>query len=78
MSGNVLEWTRSLYGKYPYQPGSKRENFENKSDYRVLRGGSFLYGFGDARCAYRGDFHPGGLFDGMGFRVVFSPFISDL
>ncbi|MGH7494141.1 MAG: SUMF1/EgtB/PvdO family nonheme iron enzyme [bacterium] len=78
MSGNVWEWTRSLWGKYPYpddQEGRKqREHLgasEDKS--RVLRGGAFGNGGGGVRCAYRfrgGPDRQGGNF---GFRVAALP-----
>jgi formylglycine-generating enzyme required for sulfatase activity len=75
MAGNVWEWTRSLYGGYPYDPGDGREDLEAGQDVlRVLRGGSFLSVAWDVRCAFRGwgppDDRRGG--DG-GFRVVASP-----
>jgi iron(II)-dependent oxidoreductase len=56
MSGNVLEWSRSLWGDYPYpeEPalGDKREGLDNEGP-RVLRGGAFGYNPRLARCAYR-------------------------
>jgi formylglycine-generating enzyme required for sulfatase activity len=60
MSGNVWEWTRSLYGKIynqsdPYNPFDlRREELKAGDDIRrVLRGGSWDFNGGDARCAYR-------------------------
>jgi formylglycine-generating enzyme required for sulfatase activity len=44
MSGNVWEWTRSLWGPYPYSEERERRKRENpaRHDRRVLRGGAFL------------------------------------
>ncbi len=61
LSGNVWEWTRSLWGKdynlefkYPYQPGEQSENLKAPDNVaRVLRGGSFNNLADDARCASR-------------------------
>jgi formylglycine-generating enzyme required for sulfatase activity len=80
MAGNVWEWTRSLWGDHPYPADAaerrKREVLGTEAP-RVLRGGAFLnspYGVrGAARSlgpGYRGDYG--------GFRVVLSPFFSDL
>lgn len=86
MSGNVWEWTRSLWGEswkkpsycYPYDP-SDRENVEVPAQgLRVLRGGSVFFNSGHARCAYRNGLDPGGRNYSAGFRVVLSPFSSGL
>jgi formylglycine-generating enzyme required for sulfatase activity len=84
MSGNVWEWTRSLYRPYPYQPGDGREKLFTESEYQrsrqkdaqgqdvdyALRGGAFSNNAVSARCAYRyGDF-PNYWFRNYGFRVV--------
>ncbi|MBN1659779.1 MAG: SUMF1/EgtB/PvdO family nonheme iron enzyme [Anaerolineae bacterium] len=52
MAGNVWEWTNSLYRDYPYRADDGRED-PHLSDFRVLRGGSFLYYEVDARAASR-------------------------
>jgi formylglycine-generating enzyme required for sulfatase activity len=82
LSGNVWEWTRSLWGKdssYPYKPGASRENLDAPGDVpRVVRGGSFNYSRRGVRAACRdwdtSDFR----FNLIGFRVVVSPFSSGL
>jgi len=80
MSGNVWEWTRSLWGKdwdkpsykYPYEPKDKeREKLEAEREIRrVLRGGSFYSESGLARCAYRNWYNPDYRGWSLGFRVV--------
>lgn len=74
MSGNVWEWTRSLWRPYPYEPDSTREELAADADTgRVLRGGSWADNDELAlRCAFRdGNLPDDGYF---GFRVVVSPF----
>ena len=77
-SGNVWEWTRSLWAGYPYPvPGSQRKARErftsDNKDGMVMRGGSWVNESGGARCASRDWFYPdfGGLL--RGFRVSLSP-----
>ncbi|MGE0683978.1 MAG: SUMF1/EgtB/PvdO family nonheme iron enzyme, partial [Candidatus Binatia bacterium] len=63
MSGNVWEWTRSLWGEkweepkftYPYDPtDTRRENLSASNNIlRVLRGGAFWSSQRYARCASR-------------------------
>jgi formylglycine-generating enzyme required for sulfatase activity len=77
MSGNVWEWTRSLWGKdytlefkYPYQLGEKSENLNAPDNVsRVLRGGSFLDRSNGTRCSYRGWYSPNRSDGYYGFRV---------
>lgn len=69
MAGNVWEWTRSLFKLYPYSPGDGRE-FLNSTENRVRRGGSWDYGAGDARAAYRLHGRPDVLYEFNGFRLV--------
>ena len=79
MSGNVWEWTRSLWGGYPYpKTGVERQAREDLSadSPRVLRGGSFDYIPEFMRCAYRYFRFPVDRANAVGFRVVVSPFFS--
>jgi Sulfatase-modifying factor enzyme 1 len=79
MSGNVWEWTRSLWGKdwqkpifrYPYHPDDGREALEASDDiHRVLRGGSFWNRHQFVRCAYRNRNDPQNVNNNVGFRIV--------
>ena len=63
MSGNVWEWTRTIWDegkyKYPYQAEDGRENMDRGDDItRVLRGGSFYLNVDLARCACRFGYYP--------------------
>jgi formylglycine-generating enzyme required for sulfatase activity len=73
MSGNVWEWTRSIYKDYPYDPHDGRENLADKENGRVLRGGAFFNLSGYARCSVRGYGTPGYRSSSGGFRLVVSP-----
>lgn len=78
MSGNVWEWTRSVWGDYPYPADAAglaaREYLEVREGvHRVRRGGAFFSSPRSARCAARlrgGPYPHGG---GMGCRVVIRP-----
>jgi formylglycine-generating enzyme required for sulfatase activity len=79
LSGNVWEWTRSLWGKdwekpdfgYPYDPSDGREDLEVESDVlRVLRGGAFDDDQERVRCAYRGRGYAFNRLNVIGFRVI--------
>lgn len=71
LSGNVWEWTGSLYRPYPYDGADGRNDPEAEGP-RVVRGGSWGYSQWDARCAVRGWFGPGDFLSNIGFRVVAS------
>jgi len=74
MAGNVWEWTRSLYLRYPYDPSDEQKNLEAGRDvHRVLRGGAFSYVARDVRCASRMRIFPSDRIRSIGFRVVASP-----
>jgi len=77
MTGNVWEWTSSLWGpeferpkyRYPYDAIDGRED-PNSSGRRVIRGHSFRPDEGNPRCDIRGYPDPGSMEDFIGFRVV--------
>ncbi|MGH8068966.1 MAG: SUMF1/EgtB/PvdO family nonheme iron enzyme [Candidatus Entotheonellia bacterium] len=78
MSGNVWEWTRSLWGDYPYptdQPEQvQRENHKaDRIKPRVLRGGAFYSNRWQVRCASRNRDYPYFRNRYFGFRVVVLP-----
>jgi formylglycine-generating enzyme required for sulfatase activity len=70
MTGNVWDWTSSLYRPYPYQTIDGRENSISEPDRGVVRGGSWNDSQNDAHASYRLNFHPSGRYHGIGFRVV--------
>ena len=58
LAGNVWEWTRSLYGTYPYPANNSPDQVKKREDLdstvpRVLRGGAFDCNRRDARSASR-------------------------
>jgi formylglycine-generating enzyme required for sulfatase activity len=82
MSGNVWEWTLSLWGRasaqpsflYPYDPADGRENQDAPPEiFRVLRGGPYLVGSRHIRCSYRGRAQASSWNEFIGFRVVAAP-----
>ncbi|MCA9471774.1 MAG: SUMF1/EgtB/PvdO family nonheme iron enzyme [Nitrospirales bacterium] len=79
MSGNVWEWTRSVWREEGYpidQEGWKKQEdlAASQESPRVVRGGSFGFTDFDLRCAVRSSFHPVIRYGDLGFRVVVSPF----
>lgn len=76
MSGNVWEWTHSLYEEYPYVVNDGRENENDKLTsrlYRVQRGGSFIDDGGFANCTFRNFPANALLGNNIGFRIVIAP-----
>ena len=87
LSGNVWEWTRSLWGRdfskptfpYPYRKDKDRENESAPDDIaRVLRGGAFDNTADGVRCAPRYRHYPLNRFTYFGFRCVCAPNTSGL
>ena len=75
MSGNVWEWVSSLY--LPYQDdriwGDNREDGENRTDVRVLRGGSWYNDDINLRAPIRDWSFPDNSNLNVGFRCARSP-----
>jgi formylglycine-generating enzyme required for sulfatase activity len=78
LSGNVWEWTRTPWGRYPY-PTNQRARIrhgnlqEAREMPRVLRGGPFHYNSELVRCACRFIDSPSLWLRLVGFRVVVRP-----
>jgi formylglycine-generating enzyme required for sulfatase activity len=73
MSGNVWEWTSSIYTDYPYNAADGREvdGSTDSSSKRVLRGGSWFHTGSDLlRSAARYEAHPNFTDYVIGFRCV--------
>jgi len=68
MSGNAWEWTSTIW----------RDNYDNyvpdetsaSAASRVIRGGSYINGAKEARCAYRNKYNPANHDQYVSFRVV--------
>ncbi|HEX3128648.1 MAG TPA: SUMF1/EgtB/PvdO family nonheme iron enzyme [Thermoanaerobaculia bacterium] len=70
MSGNVLEWTRSIWNVE-----DDREAIPGTSDSdRLMRGGSYFFGASQARCAFRNFYSAVHRHPSIGFRIVVLPF----
>lgn len=84
-SGNVWEWTRSLWRinrsqpffGYPYDPEDGRENLEaRRGEFRIVRGGSFYSPAHSIRCARWYGYGPDECAENVGFRVALVPSCS--
>jgi formylglycine-generating enzyme required for sulfatase activity len=72
MSGNIWEWTHSLYQDYPYRTDEGRED-RFAAGRRTLRGGAWNSYHRYARVSYRGHNHPDYFNVVIGVRVVVGP-----
>lgn len=82
LSGNVWEWTSSLWGSqaeapdfaYPYRPEDGREALDAPPTVaRILRGGSYIQDETYGRCAVRGRLSPHLRLRDCGLRLVCVP-----
>ena len=71
MVGNVWEWTRSTYFKYPYITSDGREIIDISQRF-VLRGGSFEENHQNARCSSRLAIGMNFPAKNRGFRIAIS------
>ena len=85
MSGNVGEWCRTRWRdekgrEYPQLwADDERENLAgDRYVWRILKGGSWYDNGEELRCAFRHRYLPYNGYLDVGFRVVVSPFFSDL
>jgi len=69
MHGNVWEWVWDWFGEFDAEPASNPTGAA-ASDFRVLRGGSWVDPPEHARSVLRGGFYPGYWLESGGFRVV--------
>jgi formylglycine-generating enzyme required for sulfatase activity len=69
MSGNLWEWTSTVYRFYPYSPDDGRES-QNEFFSRVVRGGSWVSDQAMVRSANRAAFEPAQRDPNNGFRCV--------
>lgn len=71
MSGNVWQWTSSIFSPYPYDASDGREDLDAPGP-RVVRGGAWLYSRRLARCSAREGYQPDVKSHTVGFRIAMS------
>jgi formylglycine-generating enzyme required for sulfatase activity len=68
MHGNVSEWTRSDYARYPYK--AEKSDTQSATEKKTVRGGSFFDRPYRATSSYRLGYAPWqGVFN-VGFRII--------
>lgn len=65
MHGNIAEWTKSDYNAYPYS-----EKVKSSSEYKVVRGGSYIERPKFATSYARKAYYPWQRVHNVGFRVI--------
>lgn len=68
MSGNLCEWTSSLFTEYPYD--ASQENMSDLEESRILRGCGFYFAFGIVSPAMRNPNQPDNVSIRNGVRCV--------
>lgn len=69
MSGNVWDWTSSVFKRYPYAITDGREDIHLTGIHRVLRGGSWNDVQSYSRTACRFHYDPSTRYAFYGFRI---------
>jgi formylglycine-generating enzyme required for sulfatase activity len=77
MSGNVWEWTCSVW-RDQYEGQEQQCASMNNFDARAVRGGSWGYGPKYIRSTVRGEFEPDIRYNGFGFRVMCSSSVTPI
>jgi formylglycine-generating enzyme required for sulfatase activity len=70
LSGDLYEWTSTIYDPFPYDLSDGRENTDNGNSNRVLRGGSFLNSRSGLRAVNRLSTNPIDFRFDIGFRCA--------
>ena len=70
MHGNVWQWCQDWFGNYPQNDVTDPQG-DGKGQFRVLRGGSWLYYPKHCRSAFRYRLEPDYRFDNNGFRLCY-------